>query len=92
MSHLYFIRMGDTNHFKIGVTHSLPRRVKQLQTGNPFPLWVFRSVHVVDGSVKELERTLHQRYHTHRMMGEWFNLKPDDVDRFIKEWKKLTTC
>ncbi len=63
---VYFI--SDGQRVKIGVTRDLPGRLKKLQTGNPLPLTVVKTV--IGDQTEEYD--LHQRFATYRLHGEWF--------------------
>jgi Meiotically up-regulated gene 113 len=44
VGHLYIRRSGDTNLFKFGVTNDVPRRGRELATGNPDKLTLFDTI------------------------------------------------
>lgn len=69
---------------KIGFTTdpTIEARLKDLQTGNPFPLKILGAVR----GKAELERVLHQKYRNRRLMGEWFKLSRSEVDRLISSF------
>lgn len=65
---VYFIRMGDDGPIKIGHALSPRDRLAELQTGNPYRLYL---LHVVEGG-EPLERRLHEELASYRLEGEWF--------------------
>lgn len=68
---VYFITIGEPypTHVKIGFTRGNPRqRLKDLQTGCPFPL----SMHGHVPGCMDMEAELHRVLHEYRCMGEWF--------------------
>lgn len=65
---VYVLRPAIGEAIKVGETTDLPPRVKELQTGNPYPLEV---VHLLPGD-KLLERAFHRRLRAARTCGEWF--------------------
>lgn len=72
---IYFVRAIGSDHVKIGYTKdaaSMNRRLKALQTGQPWKLEILRTV---DGDMW-LESWYHQLFHRERMNGEWFNYCP----------------
>jgi hypothetical protein len=66
-SSVYFIQSGDTARVKIGVTQ-YPRRLLELQIGNPDELFV---VAKFPGD-SALEEYLHAQFDADRLRGEWF--------------------
>lgn len=84
MSYLYLIScatMGTTYH-KIGIANDVESRLAQLQTGNPLKL-VIESCYEFPNS-QAVETVLHQKYAQVRTLGEWFCLKPSQLDEFEK--------
>ena len=71
---VYFIT--DGRYTKIGVAEDPNKRVKELQTGNPFKLSLAK---VIDGSYEE-EKQLHDMLHLYQINGEWY-----DWDNFDDE-------
>jgi hypothetical protein len=63
---VYAILAGE--FIKIGRTSNLPKRLSQIQNGNPHFLEVIAAWR---GDAKE-ERRLHQKLSAHRASGEWF--------------------
>lgn len=71
---VYFIqRVDGTGPIKIGVADDVPRRLGGIQTSHPEPLHVLA---VMRGGVS-MERSLHERFASLRMQGEWFRPEPD---------------
>lgn len=74
--HVYIIRAGDTNRYKIGYTSKHPsKRMKQLQTANALPLSLV-SYWEAPG---RLETEIHSLFEESRLKGEWFELSTDQV-------------
>ena len=61
---VYFIRCGD--YVKIGTSKNIQRRLKDLETGNPYPLEL---IYVEDSLMEEEWHVLFKHRH-HR--GEWY--------------------
>lgn len=82
---VYFIfQEGDDNRCKIGKSKDPGKRVKQLQTGNPDKLYVYKTF---DGYTKE-ESELHQLFADKRISeSEWFHLSKQDVDNFLTNYE-----
>jgi hypothetical protein len=74
---VYFIRAEGTNLVKIGYSHNVLKRVKQLQTGNGIRLVI---EHVVPSvQYKALETAIHQLLdeRDEHVRGEWYYLEED---------------
>lgn len=74
-SHVYIIRQGTTNMYKIGFSKtSVQSRLRQLQTGNHLKLTLARVFH----GGQDTEMFLHERYRKFRQCGEWFKFQAGD--------------
>ena len=87
---LYFLALEDPAggavppFYKIGVTtDTVDKRIRQLQTGNPFRIVPHRTL-VLEGA-EFVERHLHRLYSANRRMLEWFTLSPDELEEVIEE-------
>lgn len=79
MSMVYILKAKNTNFFKIGRTdQSVERRVKQLQTGCPIPIEIYKTIET--SSPINVERAFHDYLMGCETVGEWF-----DVDEGILE-------
>lgn len=66
---VYFIQTRDkAGPIKIGVAKDVAARIRSIQTSHPWPLALLL---VLDGDVT-LEHSLHQRFASCRLHGEWF--------------------
>jgi hypothetical protein len=71
---IYFIQEEATCHIKIGHTDGDPLdRLRALRTGSPSPLVLLG---VLPGGFAE-EQSLHRRFATARVQGEWFRPVPE---------------
>jgi len=68
---LYFIT-SKGGPIKIGVSNNPAKRLKGLQTSNPYQLTL--SAVIPGGALMEGE--YHKRFAEHRLVGEWFNPAP----------------
>ena len=90
---IYFIKMDQTDIVKIGYAHDPFKRLKSLQTGNPFKLSIF---YTMDGDCR-LEKDIHDLFLDYKMYGEWFKCH-DLVVEFIEhikinnDWPPLEQC
>jgi hypothetical protein len=72
---VYFFRSGE--HLKIGTTkNDIPKRLAQLQTGNPLPI---KELGSIPGTYLT-ENILHQLLKPFRGLGEWFKVEPYVLD------------
>lgn len=65
---LYFIGCNDYA-IKIGFTEDLHKRMKQLQTGNPYEL---KLLHIIEDINPELERFIHVFFQEVHITQEWY--------------------
>lgn len=74
---LYAIRAEGTSLVKIGyTTGSVEKRIKAMQTGQPFPLCVI-ATHPIEDDVRRKEAWLHAFLNQERRSGEWFDIALD---------------
>lgn len=81
---VYFIQAGKEAKFKIGITNNIDGRLKQLQTGCPYPLNILA---IIPGGRKE-EKELHRKFKKYSEIGEWFSLN-GDLKKFVDELRSL---
>ena len=81
---VYLIQLGNTDHYKIGITRDIHKRLNQLQSKCPVHLKVIYSRWGHD--YKSMEAYLHFFFNPKRIKGEWFQLTSIDlliiVDKF----------
>lgn len=77
---LYLIK-SYKDYYKIGITNSLKRRLKYLDTASPFKL---KLIHNTRGSCKNIERFMHNLFIKNHIRLEWFKLSPYEVNKFKK--------
>lgn len=68
---LYFIGCND-HAIKIGFTDDVNRRLKQLQTGNPYEL---KLLHIIDAINPQLEKFVHEFFESEHIKNEWYEHK-----------------
>jgi len=71
--------LTDGRAYKIGITKQggVKKRVKSLQTGNPYEITEVFSF--ACDNAGELEAYLHKQFADKRLKGEWFNLNDNDI-------------
>ncbi len=84
---VYFIFMEDDNEkCKIGKSDNPKKRTSQLQTGNPYELYVYKTVK----GYARLEKMLHAYFAKYRIRKtEWFNITFADVDNIVDQYNEL---
>lgn len=81
MGKIYLIKEKDNENYKIGYTSkNIEERIKELQTGNGNKLILVHTFETKFATV--LEKTLHRRYKSKNLIGEWFELDEKDVNEF----------
>ncbi|PWK84486.1 T5orf172 domain-containing protein [Lentzea atacamensis] len=78
---VYVIGQVGTKRVKIGYTQDLARRLKALQTSNPYKLEVLWQT---AGDMR-LEEKLHRRFAKRRIQGEWFDFGRFDPVKAIEK-------
>lgn len=74
--------------YKIGVTRgTIERRIKKLQTGNPGEIHICRYYHTKIPFF--IEKHLHLKFFSKKVMNEWFELDPNDVFSFEESCKQI---
>jgi hypothetical protein len=72
-----YVISGDHGRQKIGVSNNPKARLRELQTGSPFPL-AFEFVGLAeDGTAYAIEAEAHFLLNEHRQTGEWFTVPPE---------------
>lgn len=82
--YLYVIQLGDTDHYKIGVSRDPVIRLNQLQTKCPIPLKILCLWFGHD--YEFFEKALHFQFSHKRIKGEWFRLQPKDILQILQTY------
>jgi Meiotically up-regulated gene 113 len=86
-NHVVFVR-----EFKVGESNKPHDRVKNLQTGNPRRLYIYKVLECATKKrAKAMEDIIHKRFAHRRNHGEWFTLSKDEVDEICSEICKLNS-
>ncbi len=83
-SMVYLINAIGADHYKIGIADDIPKRIRQLQTGNPIDLVLVCTIYSRHAKNKESE--LHDRFTDLNIRGEWFKLSDKDVREIKKDF------
>ena len=68
--------------YKIGITtRSVTKRIKNLQTGNPYVISLV--FYKVCSNYDKMERYFHNLFSDKRLVGEWFALDKKDVEHIM---------
>lgn len=65
---IYYIRVGVDGPIKIGLARDPMRRMRHLQSANPYPLHLL----AVEPGTAEDEEQIHRAFMDARLRGEWF--------------------
>lgn len=77
-SFIYVI--GSNNPpYKVGISKDPNRRLKNLQTGHPYPLEIHLLKETDVAKTKLLETVIHRHLKLYKTNGEWFNLSLEDI-------------
>lgn len=91
---IYLIKAQEINLYKIGFSKNANKRIKQLQTGCPYQLEIV-SIYEPKMFPYKVEKVMHRSLSIYKkdedeasLMGEWFDLKNEDVRNFVVNCKK----
>lgn len=80
----------DKPLYKIGISKNVERRVKQLQTGNPYKIIVLKKFKTPYAF--KIEAALHREYKIDNVKGEWFDIDISNYDNRINILQKGFEC
>lgn len=84
--YVYILKTSD-DVYKIGVAKDVESRVRQLQTGS------VEEITLVNKFLSEfpfkIESTLHRKYNSNRINGEWYYLTKENLNSFINDCEKM---
>jgi len=72
-SYIYIIG-SDKPPYKVGISKNPQRRLRDLQTGHPYPLAIHSIVETPTSNNKLLESIIHRNLKHLRTSGEWFDI------------------
>lgn len=75
---VYMLQVGQ--HFKIGMTTNLDKRLTQIKLQLPLPATLVHTIKAANPS--QVESHWHRRFASLRLNGEWFALSPTEVNEF----------
>lgn len=89
MYKVYLISTGnDIKKYKIGFTkRNVENRINEMKTGNSEDFHIEGYFESKWGT--KIESSLHNKYKSKKISGEWFNLTDDESKGFIDECKQL---
>lgn len=79
--YIYAIKVTSKDLFKIGYAADPEIRLRDLQTGNPERLILYKQVRVF--WPEEVESLMHATLSYCRVRGEWFEISPTAIDSFF---------
>jgi hypothetical protein len=78
--YVYLLKSGD--HYKIGKSDDIERKVKEIRTQMPESVVLVHTIKT-DG-ISGVEQYWHRRFQEQRVNGEWFKLSRSDISAFKK--------
>ncbi len=86
---VYFFKHVGLNPVKIGYSEneSAINRFNQFRTYAPYGAELIGFIQSYEA--KELEKLLHKKYKEKRLLGEWFDIDLDDVNKEIKFYSNI---
>ena len=76
-SFVYLIHCVGTTYYKIGISYSPQKRLRDLQVANPLKLKLVAQIRHPDYTL--LEQYLHVLCKNHKIRGEWFDFNDDEI-------------
>jgi len=87
MSKVYLLVNDEWTQFKIGIsTKAIDKRLRSLKTGNGSEITLVKSFETPH--YRKVEKWMHNKHHSKRLVGEWFALNDNDVTNFISDCQK----
>jgi hypothetical protein len=87
MSKVYLLVNDEWTQFKIGIsTKAIDKRLRSLKTGNGSEITLVNSFETPH--YRKVEKWMHNKHHSKRLVGEWFALNDNDVTNFISDCQK----
>lgn len=84
---IYVIYVVETKNIKIGYSTNPTKRLKELQTANPYRL---NLIHVEKGDYIK-EKTIHNKLKKYSLIGEWFSYEQCKhiLSKVLDEWVEI---
>jgi hypothetical protein len=87
MGKVYLLANSEWSQFKIGIsTKDIDNRLKSLKTGNGSEISLVKSFDTIHH--RKVEKWMHNKHNSKRLVGEWFALNDDDIINFILDCQK----
>lgn len=94
MKYVYLIQLEGLEIFKIGFSNNPKKRIKSLQTGNPYKLILVDSY--LSNRYTQIEGSLHRRFNLqkidedeYKLQGEFFQLDKKTAQNFKELCEKI---
>ena len=87
MGKVYLLTNDEWSQFKIGIsTKDIEDRLKSLKTGNGSEITLVKAFETVH--YRKIEKWMHNKHNSKRLVGEWFALDDNDITNFISDCQK----
>jgi len=92
--YVYFIGgqpIGKKTEVKIGSSRLPSKRLKQLQTGYPYPLRLLHTIVCYERKARHVEKRIQSWFRGDHLKGEWYQLSNQEIEwlKTIKEEKDI---
>lgn len=83
--HYVVYLLSSDNKTKIGIAKSITNRIKLLQTGNPYRIFLIsQQKYESESLARKVENQLHTIYQSKQLVGEWFDLTTTEIENAIR--------
>jgi hypothetical protein len=79
--YVYLIKNSE-GYYKIGFSKDPHKRIKQLQTANPYKLKLIHCIKCINRKPRDVEKRLHKMFNLSNIKREWFSFSEDYVKFF----------
>ncbi len=87
MGKVYLLANSEWTQFKIGIsTKNIDLRLRSLKTGNGSEITLLKSFDTIHH--RKVEKWMHNKHNSKRLVGEWFALNDDDITGFVSDCQK----
>jgi hypothetical protein len=87
MGKVYLLANDEWSQFKIGIsTKDINSRLRSLKTGNGSEITLVKSFDTIYH--RKVEKWMHNKHYSKRLVGEWFALSDNDIIEFISDCQK----
>ena len=82
---VYFLKVLNTNYYKIGITKSFDSRINTISSYCPLPVIVLNLKYIDQISASAIEQTFLKKYRDYKLRGEWFLMDDGTAQKFLDD-------